>query len=68
LRTQKSLTRVTAASKLKRKKILILGRKARTNVDRILKTITLPKKACIVKLWFFQYTMKETHYTEADTQ
>ena len=40
----------------KKKKSLILGRKDMTNVDRILKSITLPKKACIVKLWFFQYS------------
>ena len=38
----------------KKKKNLLLGRKTMTNVVRILKSITLPKKACIFKLWFFQ--------------
>ena len=35
---------------------LLLGRKVMTNLDRVLKRrdITLPTKACIVKLWFFQ--------------
>ena len=38
------------------KRHLLLGRKAMTNLDSILKSrdITLPKKVCIVKLWFFQ--------------
>ena len=45
LRTPKSLTRVIAASKFKKKKkkSLLLERKAMTNVDSILKNITLPK-------------------------
>ena len=35
---------------------LLLGRKARTNLDSILKArdITLPKKSILSKLWFFQ--------------
>ena len=39
------------------KKCLLLGRKAVTNLDSILKSrdITWPTKLCIVvKLWFFQ--------------
>ena len=38
------------------KRCLLLGRKAITNLDSILKSrnITLPTKVCIVKLWFFQ--------------
>ena len=37
------------------KRHLLLGRKAVTNLDRILKSrdITLPKKACIVKAMVF---------------
>ena len=38
----------------KKKKSLLLEIKATTNVDSILKSITLPKNAYIVKLWFFQ--------------
>ena len=36
---------------------LLLGRKAMTNLDSILKSrdITLPKKVCLAKLWFFQW-------------
>ena len=36
------------------KRHLLLGRKAMTNLDSILKSkdITLPTKVCIVKLWF----------------
>ena len=47
----KSLQMVTAAMNIKR--CLLLGRKAMTNLDSILKStdITLPTK---VKLWFFQ--------------
>ena len=44
---------VTAAIKLKD---LLLGRKAMTNLDSILKSrdITLPTKVCLVKaIWFF---------------
>ena len=39
------------------KKCLLLGRKAMTNLDGILKSrdITLPTKVHLVKLWFFQY-------------
>ena len=38
------------------KRHLLLGRKAMTNLDSILKSrdITLPTKVCLVKLWFFQ--------------
>ena len=38
------------------KRYLLLGRKAMTNLDRILKSrdITLPTKIYLVKLWFFQ--------------
>ena len=38
------------------KRRLLLGRKAMTNPDSILKRrdITLPKKVCLVKVWFFQ--------------
>ena len=38
------------------KRCLLLGRKARTNLDSILKSrdITLPTKVYLVKLWFFQ--------------
>ena len=37
---------------------LLLGRKAMTNIDSVLKSrdITLHKKVLIVKLWFFQYS------------
>ena len=37
---------------------LLLGRKAMTNLDSILKTkgISLPTKVCIVKTMFFQYS------------
>ena len=40
------------------KRHLLLGRKAMTNLDSILKSrdITLPTKVCLVKLWFFQYS------------
>ena len=38
------------------KRRLLLGRKAMTDLDRVLKIrdITLPTKVHIVKLWFFQ--------------
>ena len=38
------------------KKHLLLGRKAMSNLDSILKSrdITLPRKVCLVKVWFFQ--------------
>ena len=50
----KSLQMVTVAMKLKR--CLLLGRKAMTNLDSILKSrdITLPTKVRLSKLWFFQ--------------
>ena len=40
------------------KRCLILGRKAMTNLDSILKTrdITLPMNVHLVKLWFFQWS------------
>ena len=38
------------------KRLLLLGKKAMTNLDSILKSrdITLSTKVCLVKLWFFQ--------------
>ena len=38
------------------KRRLLLGRKAMTNLDSILKSrdITWPAKVCIVKVWFLQ--------------
>ena len=49
----KSLHMVTATVKLRR---LLLGRRAMTNLDSILKSrdITLPTEVCLVKLWLFQ--------------
>ena len=49
----KSLQMVTAAMKLK--KLLLLGRKAMTNLDSILKSrdITLPTKVRLVKAMLF---------------
>ena len=49
----KSLQMVTAAMKLKR--CLLLGRKAMTNLDNVLKSrgITLPTKVCLVKAMVF---------------
>ena len=49
----KSLWTVTAATKVKR--CLLLGRKAMTNLDSILKSrdITLPTKVCIAKAVVF---------------
>ena len=48
------LQMVTAARKFKRH--LLLGRKAMTNLDSVLKSgdVTLPTEVFIVKLWFFQ--------------
>ena len=48
---------VTAAMKFKR--LLLLGRKAITNLDNILKSrdITLPTKLCIVKAMVFPIVM-----------
>ena len=53
----KSLQMVTAAMKLK--KCLILGRKALTKLDSILKSreITLPTKVCLVKAMAFPVVM-----------
>ena len=50
------ITAVTAATKLRR---LLLGRKAMTNPDSILKSrdITLPTKVCIVKAVVFPLVM-----------
>ena len=55
----KSLQIVTAAMKLK--KCLLLGRKAMTNLDSILKSrnITLPTKACLVKAMVFPVVMND---------
>ena len=41
------------------KRCLLLGRKAMTNLDSILKSrdITLPKKVCLVKVLFFSVVM-----------
>ena len=38
------------------KRHLLLGRKAMTHLDRVLKSrdITLTMKLCLLKLWFFQ--------------
>ena len=53
----KSLQMVTAAMKIKR--CLLLGRKARTNLDSILKSrdITLPTKVHLVKAMVFSVVM-----------
>ena len=53
----KSLQMVTAAMKLKRH--LLLGRKAMTNLDSILKSrdVTLPTKVCLVKAMVFPVVM-----------
>ena len=52
----KSLQMVTAAMKLRH---LLLGRKAMTNLDSILKSrdITLPTKVCIIKVMAFPVVM-----------
>ena len=52
----KSLQMVTAAMKLKE---LLLGRKAVTNIDSILKSrdITYPTKVCLVKAMVFPVVM-----------
>ena len=54
----KSLQMVTAAMKLK-KKCLLLGSKAMTNLDSILKSrdITLPTKVRLVKVMAFSVVM-----------
>ena len=69
----KSLQLVTAAMKLK---YFLLGRKAMTNLDSILKSrdITLPTKVCLVKAMVFQvvmygyesWTTKKTEYQRID--
>ena len=53
----KSLQMVTAAMKLTDN--LLLGRKAMTNIDSILKSrdITLPSKVCLVKAMVFPVVM-----------
>ena len=40
------------------KQCLLLGRKAMTNLDNILKSrdITLPTKVYLIKAWFFQWS------------
>ena len=55
----KSLQMVTASHEIKRR--LLLGRKAMTNLDSILKSgnITLPKKVCLVKAMVFPVVMYE---------
>jgi len=69
----KSLWMVTAAMKLRR---LLLGRKAMTNLDRILKSrdITLPTKVCLVKAmvlpvvmyWCESWTIKKAECRRID--
>ena len=53
----KSLQMVTAANEIKR--TLLLGRKAMTNLDSLLKSrdITLPAKVCLVKAMVFPVVM-----------
>ena len=72
----KSLQMVTAAMKLK-DACLLLGRKAMTNLDRILKSrdITLPTKVHLVKAMFFpvvmygcqSWTIKKAEHQRIDT-
>ena len=56
LRLQKSLQTVIAALKLR---LLLLGRKAMSNLDSILKSrdITLPRKVFLVKAMVFPVVM-----------
>ena len=64
---------VTVAMKLRH---LLLGRKAMTNIDSVLKSrdITLPTKICIVKVTVFavvtyryeSWTMKKAEYQRID--
>ena len=56
LEAPKSLQMVTTAMKLRH---LLLGRKAMTNLDKILKSrdITLPTKVCLVKAMVFPVVM-----------
>ena len=59
------------------KRRLLLGRKAMTNLDSILKStdITLPKKVCLVKAMFFpvvmygceRWTIKKAEHRRIDT-
>ena len=59
------------------KRCLLLGRKAMTNLDSILKSrdITLPTKVCLVKAMVFpvvmyrsdNWTIKKTEHREIDT-
>ena len=59
------------------KRHLLLGRKAMTNLDSILKStdITLPKKVCLVKAMFFpvvmygceRWTIKKAEHRRIDT-
>ena len=53
-----SKTTVDGDCNQKIKRHLLLGRKAMTNLDRVLKSrgITLLKKVYIPKLWFFQWS------------
>ena len=55
--TPKSLQMVIAGHEIKR--CLLLGRKAMTNLDSILKSrdITLPTKVCLVKAMVFPVVM-----------
>ena len=57
--TPKSLLMVTAAIKLKDKRHLLLGRKAMTNLDSVLKSraITLMTKVHIAKAMVFPVAM-----------
>ena len=67
---------VTAATKLKNKRCLLLGRKAMTNLDSIFKSrdITLPTKVHLVKTMFFpvvmygceSWTIKKPEYQRID--
>ena len=56
-RAPKSLQMVTAAHEIKRH--LLLGRKAMTNLDSVLKSgdITLPTKVCLIKAMIFPVVM-----------
>ena len=52
-------SKITANGDFSHKRHLLLGRKAMTNLDRILKSrdITLPTKVCIVKVMVFPVVM-----------
>ena len=73
----KSLRTMTVAMREKKKKRhLLLGRKAMTNLDSILKSrdITLPAKVCLVKAMVFpvvmygceSWTIKKAEYPRID--